>query len=164
MSIVLNHTMTMSTDDLLATARLTPPSVGSYIPYDKKFAFTNSNMMSQKEARAVWDMLEPLGHMNERNALLKKRKNKKANTLVFVRRNEAGEEEFCPMTWLRSSAIRYLCEVIAAVTTETASQPLLVAQNIQEIQEEPQQEDPLKKKFILCRKYQEAVRYITASS
>lgn len=157
MSIVLQHTMTMSTDELLATAKLSPPTIATCIPFDKKL----STPMSQKEARAVWDMLEPLRHMNERNNKFKK--SKSANTMVLIRRNEAGEEEFCPMTWLRQSALRYLCEIVAAVTSDSPAQPLRVSQkaNIQEI---PKEDPASKKKFILCRKYQEAVKYITASS
>ncbi|ORE08733.1 hypothetical protein BCV72DRAFT_303406 [Rhizopus microsporus var. microsporus] len=70
MSIVLSHTMTMSTDQLLASAKLIPPSP----------------LPSKKETEAVWNLLEPIRIMNERN-------NRLAITDTENQKEEEEEEE-----------------------------------------------------------------------
>jgi hypothetical protein len=149
MSIVLTHTMTMSTDDLLATAKLNP--VPATIQYSEKEPFAGSTIMTDKEAKAVWDILEPLTLMNERNSkILSEEKTdpeetKKPDSCWLTECRSNYYAPFCPLAWLQARVCRYLCEFAANHCTTYE-----------------QKEEDIEKKFILCRQFQKAKRYITA--
>lgn len=146
MSIVLAHTMTMSTDEILATAKLNPlPS--THVGFNEKDPFNGSTMMTDKEAKAVWDLLEPLTMMQSRNEKLAiqpsdmKSQSTQSSTTV---------NPFCPLLWVQTRICRYLCEFAANYCT-TNTLPSSTAA-----------EQDSTKKFVLCRQFQKAKRYITA--
>lgn len=165
MSIVLAHTMTMSTDEILATAKLSPPprKQTAIIPYNEKEPFAGSTIMTNKEAQAVWNILEPLTLMKDRNAqhasAIKTAANKEEDEKTFTQEQldqDAAIAEktsnslcddfraalpYCPLTWLQQTVCRYLCEYAAKSIIKT---------------EEPKQ------KFVLCRQFEKARKYINA--
>jgi hypothetical protein len=164
MSIVLSHTMTMSTDEILATAKLSPPpnSTQTIISYNEKEPFAGSTMMTNKEAQAVWNILEPLTLMKDRNAKhsptatettttesVKKQQQETTTTDIITKKscvNSFSDAYFkavlpiCPITWLQQNVCRFLCEYAAknCRAKEPESKPLL------------------------CRQFEKAKRYITA--
>lgn len=153
MSIVLTHTMTMSTDEILATAKLNPTDSNSaMVPYSN----TRGAGMTNKEAQAVWDILEPLTYLSERNAKIS------AATIISTGSEEEDKEDgskevikpakskycevyrtlvspYCPVTWLQQRVCRYLCEYAAS-----------------------HYEKKTERKFGLCRQFEKAKRYISA--
>lgn len=156
MSIVLTHTMTMSTDDILATAKLNPLPAAT-IQYNEKEPFASTTMMTDKEAKAVWDILEPLTLMNERNkkvlSLTKEEATKEEEAVTKSNDNNCLFEcpsknyvPFCPLGWLQTRICRYLCEFAANHCTTYGRQD----------------EQEIEKKFILCRQFEKAKRYMTA--
>ncbi|CEP10356.1 hypothetical protein [Parasitella parasitica] len=151
MSIVLAHAMTMSTDEILATAKLNPlPTM--HVAFDNKNPFRGSNMMTDKEAKAVWDILEPLTLMQARNEKL---------AIKPVEQNEQPDEQprVCLILWIQSRICRYLCEFAASHCTANTL-PSSSSSPGSSAAAETEQETP--KKFILCRQFQKAKRYITA--
>ncbi|KAI8646375.1 hypothetical protein BD408DRAFT_410123 [Parasitella parasitica] len=151
MSIVLSHTMTMSTDEILATAKLNPLPT-KHVAFDEKNPFSGSTMMTDKEAKAVWDILEPLSLMQSRNEKLAVKPVESEN------QPDKQSPRACLILWIQNRICRYLCELAASHCTENAlpSSPSSAA----ETEAEAEQDAP--KKFILCRQFQKAKRYITA--
>ncbi|MBM6387037.1 MAG: hypothetical protein JSY10_24080 [Paenibacillus sp.] len=158
MSIVIAHTMTMSTDELLATAKLNPSVLPAQIEYTQK---PLAGVMSDKEAKAVWSLLEPLTLLNERNE-------KAADKVVVVGETECDDHckqreasdcrtkicefyesnvaSYCVITWFQQRICRYVCEYIASncpANNNTTTAP--------------------KQKRLLCRQFERARRYITTS-
>ncbi|KAI8082514.1 uncharacterized protein B0P05DRAFT_586183 [Gilbertella persicaria] len=178
MSIVLAHTMTMSTNELLATAKLSPSALlpaTNHIQYNEKDPFAGSTIMTDKEAKAVWNILEPITLMKERKLYLTGEENKQveekqedtssATSTTNCKFTNAAINTyiamtaFCPLVSLQHRLGRFLCEFAATHCTVTAAdtpQQSMMANN------QPQEEDPINKKFILCRQFQKAKRYIAA--
>lgn len=154
MSIVLAHTMTMSTDEILATAKLNPLPTTS-LGFNEKDPFNGSTIMTDKEAKAVWDLLEPLTFMQSRNEKLaiqpiaKKDQSKQSETQTLI-----NGLPFCPLLWIQTRVCRYLCEFAANYcTTNTLPSSSVSPAAVKE--QEPT------KKFKICRHFQNAKRYIT---
>lgn len=154
MSIVLTHTMTMSTDEILATAKLNPPEYnGAMVPYNN----TRSTGMTNKEAQAVWDILEPLTYLSERNAKISAatitsgtaeeeedkddglKTDKKPAKSKYCEAYRTLVSPYCPITWLQQRVCRYLCEYAAN-----------------------HYENKTEKKFGLCKQFEKAKKYISA--
>jgi hypothetical protein len=157
MSIILTHTMTMSTDEILATAKLNPLPTTSF-GVSEKDLFSSSTTLSDKEAKAVWDLLEPLTLMKSRNEKLaiepiaKKDQLKQSETQT---RTSINGLPFCPLLWIQTRVCRYLCEFAANYcTTNTLPSSSVSPAAVEE--QEPA------KKFKICRHFQKAKRYITA--
>lgn len=146
MSIVLTHTMTLSTDEILATSKLNPPS--NTIQYNNNKSL---GVMTNKEAQAVWDILEPLTLLNERNdkitATADAVEEVKVEKTNLCEAYKALVLPFCPVSWLQQRVCRYLCEYIAKCTT---------------VAPPPSEESSVVQKPRLCRHFQRAKRYITA--
>ncbi|KAI8375536.1 hypothetical protein BD560DRAFT_392589 [Blakeslea trispora] len=175
MSIVLSHTMTMSTEELLATAKLHPS--GTLPPpnfvSDQKNPFAGSTIMTDKEAKAVWKILEPLTFVNERNLCLTEHEEQaeskrttenqaQDNTLTTMTMNACIlMTAFCPLVWLQHRIGRYLCELAAAQCGARSNTLFTLPQKEQE--EEEEEEDPINKKFILCRQFHKVKRYIATT-
>ncbi|CEG81654.1 hypothetical protein RMATCC62417_15827 [Rhizopus microsporus] len=90
MSIVLSHTMTMSTDQLLASAKLIPPSP----------------LPSKKETEVVWNLLEPIRVMNERNdrlAIINTENQEEEEEEEKEEEKEKKEEPTCSQSLLKKS-------------------------------------------------------------
>lgn len=157
MSIVLAHTMTMSTDEILATAKLNPLPTTS-LGFNEKDPFSGSTMMTDKEAKAVWDLLEPLTFMQSRNEKLaiqpiaKKDQSKQSETQTLV-----NGVHFCPIGWIQTRVFRYLCEFAANYCTTDTPPPSSSSISPATVEDQ----DPAKKHKI-CRHFQKAKRYITA--
>lgn len=153
MSIVVTHTMTMSADDILATAKLNP--LPTTIEYNNKKPFSDSTIMTDKEAKAIWDILEPLTLMNERNSKIKSLTKEETVNDDNVTVSNGGwlsqcpsgyYMNSCPLAWLQNRVCRYLCEFAANHCTTYIKQ----------------EEEQAKKKFVLCRQFEKAKRYVTA--
>ncbi|KAG1457772.1 hypothetical protein G6F56_006537 [Rhizopus delemar] len=142
MSIILSHTMTMSSDQLLTSARLSPPKT------NHTFSLSSSKL-KPKDTKAIWDLLGPLAAANERNQRLSLVTEQKRNQIWTLTNEEEEEDEeeveeveeghFCPIKWVQATIYEHLCEMM--------SQPMNA---------------PLEEQTLLCRSYQKAVRYITA--
>lgn len=146
MSIVLAHTMTMSTDEILATAKLNPLPT-THIGFNEKDPFSGSTMMTDKEAKAVWDLLEPLTLMQSRNEKMAIQ----TSDMQGQSTRSSTVNPFCPLLWVQTRICRYLCEFAANYcTTNTLPSPPTTTE-----------QDPTKK-FVLCRQFQKAKRYIAA--
>ncbi|GAA5800948.1 hypothetical protein EDC94DRAFT_661750 [Helicostylum pulchrum] len=163
MSIVVAHTMTMSTDELLATAKLNPSVLPAQIEYSQK---PLPGVMSDKEAKAVWSLLEPLTLLNERNEKVAD----KAVVAAVDGKTECDDQciqqqpdasdcrnkicefyesnvaSYCVITWFQQRVCRYVCEYIASNCPAN----------------KPSTEAP-KQKRLLCRSFERARRYITTS-
>ncbi|CAO3690389.1 hypothetical protein G6F70_000106 [Rhizopus microsporus] len=130
MSIILSHTMTMSTDQLLASAKLIPPSP----------------LPSKKEAEAVWNLLEPIRVMNERNNRLvitdtekqEKEEEEKEEEKEKKEESKCGMRR-CLISLLQSTIYNHVAEMIANHKAK-----------------------PIEEKPFLCRSYTKAMKYITA--
>ncbi|KAG1079920.1 hypothetical protein G6F42_023549 [Rhizopus arrhizus] len=146
MSIVLAHTMTMSTEEILATAKLNSLPT-THVGFNEKDPFSGSTMMTDKEAKAVWDLLEPLTVMQSRNEKLAIQTNEAKDQ---PRQQSGIVNPFCPLMWVQTRICRYLCEFAANYCTTNALPP------------SSQTEQDSTKKFMLCRQFQKAKRYITA--
>lgn len=142
MSIVLTHTMTMSADEILATSKLSPPPSTPIAPLGN---------MTNKEAQAVWDILEPLTLLNERN--------EKITTTTMEPQVQEKEDRCkirqayrnmalpdCPVTWLQTRVCRYLCEYVAKYTSNC-----------------PTKKPAVIEKPLICRQFQRAKQYLIAS-
>lgn len=88
MSIVISHTMTMSTDELLATTKLSPSSL--LPPYTKP---------TIKEVQATWDILESL--------------QKVENKEEKVKEEDKNGEETCSLVVFKQTVCRYLCQLVS---------------------------------------------------
>ncbi|KAL9556553.1 hypothetical protein MBANPS3_001813 [Mucor bainieri] len=145
MSIVLAHTMTMSTDEILATAKLNPlPS--THLGFNDKDPFNGSTIMTDKEAKAVWDILEPLTLMQSRNEKLAIQPSDTKGQST----QSSTVNPFCPLLWVQTRICRYLCEFAANYCTTNALPSPTAG------------EQDSTKKFVLCRQFHKAKRYITA--
>ncbi|KAI9254240.1 Oligosaccharyltransferase subunit Ribophorin II-domain-containing protein [Sporodiniella umbellata] len=84
MSIVLNHTMSMSTDQLLASAQLSPA----------------------KETKDVLELLSPLATVKENTAHTK--------TLLLTKEKQKEEPGayFCPIAWLSTTLCQHIGQMI----------------------------------------------------
>lgn len=156
MSIVLTHTMTMSTDEILATAKLNSTSKpnNAMVPYSSD----KTGLMTNKEAQAVWDILEPLTLLNDRNAKIsagaatveeggkneqadKSTDDKKPTKNKYCEAYKALVLPYCPVSWLQQRVCRYLCEYVASYSDST---------NKTETKFTP-----------ICRQFEKAKRYIS---
>ncbi|KAI7902557.1 uncharacterized protein BX663DRAFT_551976 [Cokeromyces recurvatus] len=63
MSIILMHTMTMSTEEILASAKLS----SSFTPVIRHNTKLPPYLSSTKEAEAIWDLLQPIISLKKRN-------------------------------------------------------------------------------------------------
>lgn len=163
MSIVIAHTMTMSTDELLATAKLNPSVLPAQIEYNHQKPV--AGVMSDKEAKAVWSLLEPLTLLNERNEKVaavvavaavdgktdcddqcKQEQDASECRSKICEFYESSVASYCVITWFQQRVCRYVCEYIA--TNCPASNPKTEAP---------------KQKRLLCRSFERARRYITTS-
>ncbi|OBZ91720.1 hypothetical protein A0J61_00205 [Choanephora cucurbitarum] len=184
MSIVLAHTMTMSTEELLATARLSPsgplPPPSTFVHYDEKNPFTGSTIMTDKEAKAVWEILEPLTFMKERRFYLTENEEQSAEVKQVHQKMSTIQDStlttmtmnacilitaFCPLVWLQHRLGRYLCE-LAAAQCEAGSNTHFSTLSQEEEgarETEEEEEDPIDKKFILCRQFHKVKRYIATT-
>ncbi|KAI7894174.1 uncharacterized protein EV154DRAFT_499556 [Mucor mucedo] len=120
MSIVLTHTMTMSTDEILATSKLSPLPITAPT---KNTTHTNAPLgnMTNKEAQAVWDILEPLTLLNERNKNITTTDEEPAvQEKVGPCNIRAAYKNvvlpYCPVSWLQTRVCKYLCEYVAKYT------------------------------------------------
>lgn len=152
MSIVLTHTMTMSTNEILATSELTPPPVKKPL-----------GNMTNKEAQAVWDILEPLTLLSERNDKIAVIATEQTEDTEQTEGTEQVEKKldvretpeayktvglpYCPLSWLQQRVCRYLYEY-AAKSVSSISPPVT--------------KEPVVEKPRLCKHFERAKRYITA--
>jgi hypothetical protein len=136
MSVVLSHTMTMSTNELLASARLSPLNNGTMGTFfSEKNPLESSTTLNEKDAKAVWDILEPLTLLKERNEkFAKETKNS------MVTQHVTNTDEITGLAYLQQSLCRYLCEFIASNCVTKVC----------------------KEKTTLCKRFKQAKRYITA--
>ncbi|KAI8887972.1 hypothetical protein K501DRAFT_330201 [Backusella circina FSU 941] len=138
MSVVLNHTMTMSTEELLSNSHLYPDTTADYIKYNEKNPFETSSTITDKEAKAVWDILEPLTLLNERSERIINT-NRESDVATQPQFTQNDDDFYLP--WFQRYMYKYLFDYITTGTLENPSR---------------------QRKFILCVKFQQARRYIAA--
>jgi hypothetical protein len=138
MSVVLNHTMTMSTEELLSNSRLYPNTTADYIKYNERNPFETSTTITDKEAKAVWDILEPLTLLKERNERIINT-NSESAVATQPQFSDINDDFYLP--WFQHYMYKYLFDYITTGTVENPTR---------------------QRKFILCVKFQQARRYIAA--
>ncbi|KAI9477779.1 MAG: hypothetical protein EXX96DRAFT_568166, partial [Benjaminiella poitrasii] len=161
MSIVLSHTMSMSTEEILATAKLSPTATIGYtntnnnkLPY-----LLGISPIKDKEAKAAWDILQPLALLTERNethASTEEKKDNIASSTTEPQQTETSGDDgesasapnhsshLCPINWIQQRVFRYLCEFAATYCTTTASVSSL-------------DNSHKNNKFSLCRRFRSTV-------
>ncbi|KAI9354697.1 hypothetical protein BD770DRAFT_392036 [Pilaira anomala] len=167
MSIVIAHTMAMSTDELLATSKLnTTTTVDEPLLKDNFFidkpaaAAAAAGVMSDKEAKAVWSILEPLTLLNERNAKIAGDSEGTVTTTTDTTSSsecrtkicefyETKVIPYCPIAWFQSRICKSVCEYVASNC---------IWNNNNNTPEEPKS---IKPKPLICRQFHKAKRYIT---
>lgn len=160
MSIVIAHTMAMSTDELLATSKLNTATVEPLLK-DNFFVDKPAGVMSDKEAKAVWSILEPLTLLNERNAKIAGTgaggDSDTTTTIATPSSSECRTKicefyetkviPYCPIAWFQSRVCKSVCEYVASnciFYSNTSDEP-----------------KSIKSKPLICRQFQRAKRYIT---
>ncbi|KAI8377190.1 hypothetical protein EDC96DRAFT_494820 [Choanephora cucurbitarum] len=145
MSIVLAHTMTMSTEELLATARLSPsgplPPPSTFVRYDEKNPLLGN--------------LEPLTFMKERRFYLTENEEQSAEVKQVHQKVYTIQDS--TLTTMTMNA----CILITAFCPLVWLQHRLEEGEAGEAEEE--EEDPIDKKFILCRQFHKVKRYIATT-
>jgi predicted transglutaminase-like protease len=103
--------------------------------FNEKNPLESSTTLNEKDAKAVWDILEPLTLLKERNEkFAKETKNS------MVTQHVTNTDEITGLAYLQQSLCRYLCEFIASNCVTKVC----------------------KEKTTLCKRFKQAKRYITA--
>lgn len=142
MSIILSHTMTMNTDQLIASAKFS----NSFIQQQQQqqYLIPSSPNMTNKEAQIIWNLLEPLRVVKERNEKLAEKSNDKEDDQTNEDAKKEDSKIICPITrcvitWLQYTVCGHISKMIAKCN-----------------------DTPIEEKPLLCRSYQRAMKYIYA--
>ncbi|KAG1344095.1 hypothetical protein G6F62_004591 [Rhizopus arrhizus] len=142
MSIILSHTMTMNTDQLIASAKFSNSFIQQQ-QQQQQYLIPSSPNMTNKEAQTIWNLLEPLRVVKERNEKLAEKSDDKDDDQT---KDDHKKEDkiICPITrcviaWLQYTVCGHISKMIAKCN-----------------------DTPIEEKPLLCRSYQRAMKYIYA--
>ncbi|KAF7728398.1 hypothetical protein EC973_006206 [Apophysomyces ossiformis] len=116
MSIVLSHTMTMTTEELLAAARLASSQKTWTIEDSRDFHTKHMPGLSAKEMKNVWDILQPRQNLIENvkeeefhDSIETPEENKKASEPQAKAEVVSFELPYCPIGWIQQTFFRLVC-------------------------------------------------------